>query len=88
MLRSAAFASSVVASIPTVLPFKSPCCDRISSTIWKTWSCTSTLSRWRMRDSDEWSGVAWSMRKPKKLRSASESAQRHAIPRSESMPSK
>jgi hypothetical protein len=88
MLRIAAFASRVVASIPTVFP-----CNRFASTnrCWthvKTVRCVSTSINRRVREIVEWSGDAASSPRPRKLRTASESAARQAMPRSESMPSR
>ena len=58
MLRIAAFASSVVASTPTVFPFARPDSANRSSTHVNTATCVSTSIRRRVRDSVEWFGVA------------------------------
>ena len=58
MLRNAAFASSVVASMPTVLPRTRPASARCCSTQVNTASWVSTLSNRRVREIVEWSGGA------------------------------
>ena len=58
MLRIAAFASSVVASMPTVLPRTSPASASRSNTHVKTDTCVSTSISRRVRDNVEWSGAA------------------------------
>jgi hypothetical protein len=88
MLRMAALASSVVASTPTVLPLTRPCSLSTRSTQSKTAWCVASSMRLRITDSVEWSGVARSRAYPRNSRSPSESAQRQAMPRSESIPSK
>ena len=87
-IRIAAFASSVVASIAIVFPLRRPVCAR------RSWIQVNT-SRWvsksisrRVREIVECSGARSSNPSPRKLRTPSESAARHAIPRSESRPSK
>ena len=84
MLRSAAFTSSVVASIPIVLPCTKSAVLRIQV---NTARCVSSAIRRRVREIVEWSGDAWSSPMPRKSRNANESAARQAMPRSESMPS-
>jgi hypothetical protein len=88
MLRSAALASSVVASTPIVLPF-----TRLA--VASTWRIQVNTARWvsrsisrRVREIVECSGGVSSRVRPRNPRSANESAVRHAMPRSESMPSK
>jgi hypothetical protein len=88
MLRSAALAPSVVASTPIVLPLTKPAVLRHSSTQVKTARWVSRSINRRVREIVEWSGGASSRSTPKKSRNANESAERHAMPRSESMPSK
>ena len=82
------FASSVVASLAIVFPLRRPVCAR------RSWIQVNT-SRWvsksisrRVREIVECSGARSSNPSPRKLRTPSESAARHAIPRSESRPSK
>ena len=58
MLRNGGFASSVVASIPTVLPRTRPASARCCSTQVNTASWVSTLSSRRVREIVEWSGGA------------------------------
>ncbi len=86
--RIAAFASSVVASMPIRCPFSSPRSASIPSTQEKTSRCVSRSIKRRVRDIVEWSGVRSSSPIRRNRRSASESATRHAIPRSLSIPSK
>jgi len=88
MLRRAAFASSVVASMPIVFPFTKPAVLRHCRTQVKTARCVSRSINRRVREIVEWSGGASSRPTPRKSRNANESAARHAMPRSESMPSK
>ena len=88
MLRSAALASSAVASTPSVPPRSSPSFASTSRTNWNTRRWVSTDISRRVRDKLEWSGVASVSSYPRNARKAMESATRHAIPRSESMPSK
>ncbi len=58
---SAAWASSGVASTPTVSPFASPAARSLSSTQAKTCLGVSRSRRWRGRHSGEWSGGdSWS----------------------------
>jgi hypothetical protein len=54
--RSAAFASSVVASIPTVCPFSRPLSATLRSTQAKISQCAFTSIRRRVREIVEWSG--------------------------------
>ena len=74
MLRIAAFASNVVASMPTVFPRTRPASATRSSTHVNTASCVSTSIRRRVRDSVEWSGAASVMsrsrndRRPQRIR--------------------
>ena len=88
MLRIAAFASNVVASMPTVFPRTRPASATRSSTHVNTASCVSTSIRRRVRDSVEWSGAASVMSRSRNDRRLSESATRHVIPRSDDTPSK
>ena len=88
MLRIAAFASSVVASIPIVAPVSSPDVARRCCTQVNTARCVSTSIKRRVREMVEWAGAASSTAMRRKLRIASESPARQAIPRSESIPSK
>ena len=88
MLRIAAFASSVVASTPTVFPCTRPAPANRSSTHVNTATCVSTSIRRRVRDSVEWFGGASVTSRSRKARRLSESATRHAIPRSDDRPSK
>ena len=88
MLRKAALASRVVASIPIVLPFTRSAVASTGRIHVKTARCVSRSISRRVREIVECSGVASSRPNPRKPRSASESAVRQAIPRSESMPSK
>ncbi len=53
MLRSAAFASSVVASMPTVSPFSKPASATRCNTHVKTASCVPTSIRRRVRETVE-----------------------------------
>ena len=85
MLRIAAFASSVVASIPIVAPLSTPDATRRCCTQVNTARCVSTSISRRVREIVEWSGTSSSTAMPKKRRIASESAARQAMPRSESM---
>src|SRR2546425_3332583 len=74
MERIAALASSVVASIPTVLPFTSPrSCNR-PNTQKNTLRCVSKSISRRVREMVEWSGVRSSHPIPKNCRRPSESA--------------
>ncbi len=84
----AALASSVVESTATVLPRNNFFCWANWSTKRKTCSWASKGSRWRIVVRLEWSGVASSRGVPRKARSDRLSAQRQAMPRWESMPSK
>ena len=88
MLRSAALASSVVASIPIVCPVTRSVVASTCRIQVKTARCVSRSIRRRVREIVECSGGASSRSSPRKPRSASESAVRQAIPRSESIPSK
>ena len=88
MLRKAAFASSVVASMPIVLPWTRSAVASTCRIHVKTARCVSRSINRRVREIVECSGVASSRPNPRKPRSARESAVRQAIPRSESMPSK
>ena len=88
MLRIAAFASSVVASRPTVFPRTSPASTSRSNTHAKTATCVSTSISRRVRDNVEWSGAASVTSRSRNDRRLSESATRHAIPRSDDNPSK
>jgi hypothetical protein len=87
MLRSAAFASSVVASTPTVLPLTKPSAKRCSSQV-NSASWVSMSIKRRVREIVEWSGGASGSTNPRKSRSANESAARQAMARSASKPSK
>src|SRR5207245_10068807 len=80
--------SSVVASTPIVLPFTKPAVLRHCNTQVKTARCVSRSIKRRVREMVEWSGGASSRPSPRKSRKAKESAARHAMPRSESIPSK
>jgi hypothetical protein len=84
----AALASSVVASIDTVLPLTNPSSVRTFSTQPKTALCVSSQNKRRVREIVEWSGVVSSSAYPRNFRNDRESAVRQAIPRSESRPSK
>ena len=88
MLRKAAFASSVVASMPIVLPWTRSAVASTCRIHVKTARCVSRSINRRVREIVECSGVASSRPNPRKPRRARESAVRQAIPRSESMPSK
>ena len=88
MLRIAALASSVVASIPIVYPWTRWASARRCNTHVNTAWCVSRSIRRRVRDSVEWSGGASCSAKSRNSRMLSESAARHAIARSESRPSK
>jgi hypothetical protein len=88
MLRNAAFASSVVASTPIVLPLTKPAVLRHCRIHVNTARCVSSAMSRRVREIVEWSGGAWSSPIPRKSRKANESAARQAMPRSASMPSK
>jgi hypothetical protein len=88
MLRSAALASSVVASMPTVFPLTKPASASRCSIQAKTASCVSTSIKRRVREIVEWSGGVSGNTNPRKSRSANESADRQAIARSASKPSK
>ena len=88
MLRIAAFASNVVASMPIVFPRTRSASAARSSTHVNTASCVSSSIRRRVRDSVEWSGAASVRSSPRNDRRLSESATRHAIPRSDDTPSK
>ncbi|MFO1052742.1 MAG: hypothetical protein U1F36_11055 [Planctomycetota bacterium] len=81
-------ASSVVASMPSALPFSSFFSNAIFSTKEKTCSINSFGNRCRMIVRLEWSGVDSVGFSPRKLRSERLSLHRQAIPRCESMPSK
>src|SRR2546430_7642434 len=74
MLRNAAFASSVVASTPIVLPFTKPAVLRHCNTQVKTARCVSRSIKRRVREMVEWSGGASSRPTPRKSRKAKESA--------------
>ena len=88
MLRIAAFASSVVASTPTVFPFTKPASASRSRTQVNTATWVSTSIRRRVRDSVEWSGAASVTSRSRNDRRLNESATRHAIPRSDDSSSK
>jgi hypothetical protein len=88
MPRIAAFASMVEASTPMRLPLTSPSAASRPTTQSNTRWCAANESRARVFASVEWSGAASVSPSSRKLLSDSESAQRQAIPRSESMPSK
>ena len=60
MLRKAAFASSVVASMPIVFPFTRPAVLRHRRIQVNTARCVSSAISRRVRESVEWSGGAWS----------------------------
>jgi len=87
MDRMAALASKVVASMPIRCPFNSPRSTSNSSTQANTDQCVSRSIKRRVREIVEWSGVLSCSPIRKNRRNASESATRHAIPRSPSMPS-
>jgi len=84
----AALASSVVESTPMVLPRINPPCASRSSTQVKILWCVSALISRRVREIVTWSGVVSSSPIDRNCRSVSESATRHAMPRSLSIPSK
>ena len=86
--RIAALASSVVASMTIRWPFSSPRFARTPSTQLNTARWVPISINRRVRDIVEWSGALSSNPMPTKRRNASESASRHAIPRSAPMPSK
>ena len=88
MLRRAAFAARVVASMPIVLPLIRSAVASTCRTPVKTVRGVSTSINRRVREIVECSGGVSSRPRPRKPRRASESAGRHAMPRSESMPSK
>ena len=88
MLRIAAFASSVVALMPTVFPRTSPASASRSNTHVNMATCVSTSISRRVRDNVEWSGAASVTSRSRNDRRLSESDTRHAIPRSEDNPSK
>ena len=75
------------ASMPIVLPLSDRRAPALAVSQVKTALCVSTSIRRRVREIVECAGVTSSRPSPRKPRSASESAVRHAIPRSESMPS-
>ena len=88
MLRKAAFASSVVASMPTVCPLTNPAsasCCRIHV---KTAVCVSRSISRRVSEIVEWSGAESASSRCRNARTLNESAARHAIAHSESRPSK
>jgi hypothetical protein len=58
MLRNAALASSVVASMPIVFPFTKPAVPRHCSTQVNTARCVSRAIRRRVREIVEWSGAS------------------------------
>jgi hypothetical protein len=87
-LRSAALASSVVASMPTVVPWTRPASASRCNIQVKTASCVSRSIKRRVREIVEWSGGAEGNTKPRNSRSANESAARQAIARSASNLSK
>ena len=77
--RSAAFASSVVASTPSVLPSIIPLeLELLAPSRFVNFQ----RKRFRIRDSDEWSGVRSSIPRPRNWRKDSESEHRQQIPRS------
>src|SRR4051812_40510768 len=82
MLRNAALASSVVASMPIVVPLTSPASANCCRTQVKTARWVSRSISRRVREIVEWSGVGSCRSRSKKLRTLSESAARHAIARS------
>ncbi len=84
MLRNAAFASSVVASIPIVFPFHQTGRGQHCSTQVNTARCVSSSINRRVRDIVEWSGDGLIQSDAQKSRNANESSARQAIPRSES----
>ena len=88
MLLIAALASCVVASIAIVAPAMNPSPLSIPNTHRNTAVCVSTQYSRLVREIVEWSGVCSSNPKPRNFRNDNESAVRHAIPRSESNPSK
>jgi hypothetical protein len=88
MLRIAALASSVVASIPIVCPStRWASASRCNTHVNTAWCVSTSISR-RVRDRVEWSGGASCSAKSRNCRMLSESAARHAMARSESKPSK
>ena len=88
MLRIAALASSVVASIPMVCPFtKWASASRCNTHVNTAWCVSTSISR-RVRDRVEWSGGTSCNAKSRNCQMLSESAARHAMARSESKPSK
>jgi hypothetical protein len=88
MLRNAALASSIVASMPIVVPLTNPASASRCKTHVKTARCVSRSIRRRVREIVEWSGVGSCSSSSRKLRMLNESAARQAIARSESRPSK
>ena len=68
MLRKAAFASSVVASSPIVLPSIKPALPRHCATQVNTAQCVSIEMRRRVREIVEWSGGASCKSRPRKSR--------------------
>jgi hypothetical protein len=81
-------ASSVVASIAIVGPSIKPSSPSTRTNHRNTALCVSTGNSRRVREIVEWSGVCSVTLKPRNSRSDKESATRHAIPLSESIPSK
>jgi len=88
MLRKSRIGLSVVAAMPIVATLINPAmlrrCNAHVNTARYVWR---SINR-RVREIVEWSGGASFNRTPRKSRNANESAARHAMPRSESMPSK
>jgi hypothetical protein len=87
-VRSAALASIVEPSTPIRSPQTKPCPAKRCSTQVKTWSCSSSGRRERVRLSQEWSGTG--SRSPSRRNSRNDklSEQRYSSPRSLSIPSK
>ena len=71
-----------------VFPLTKRAAPRHCSTQVNTARCVSSATRRRVREIVEWSGGCSSKATPRKSRSANGSAAHHAMPRSESMPSK
>ena len=73
MLRNAAFASSVVASMATLWPWTNPASATRCKTHVKTARCVSRSIKRRVREIVEWSGGASGKVSPRKSRSVNES---------------
>ena len=86
--RTPAAAPPGAASPPLGLPCTSPPPPSRARTQVNTARCVSRSISRRVREIVEWSGGASGSVRPRKSRSVNESAARHAMPRSESIPSK